>query len=256
MLKIATWNINSLRIRLPHVLGWLKTHQPDILALQELKLPTEEFPLAEIQQAGYQAMVSGQRTYNGVAILSRRDGQEIITDIPGLEDTQRRIISLTLEDMQIINLYVPNGESVVSDKYLYKLDWLKKMTHYLQQQLLANKRLIVLGDFNIAPENQDVHNPLMWEGQVLFSQPERDAFQSLLKMGLRDCFRLFTQPEKSFTWWDYRMGAYRRNMGLRIDHILASESLAKLCKQCYIDKTPRGGERPSDHVPVVAEFDI
>lgn len=252
--KIATWNVNSLRVRLTHVLDWLLKEKPDVLVLQEIKLIDADFPYAEIKAAGYDVLVSGQKTYNGVAILSRGECAHKITDIPGLIDPQRRILVATYRDIRIINLYIPNGESVGSEKYLYKLNWLTQATKFIQHELQANSKLVVLGDFNIAPENDDVYDPKVWEDSVLFSQKERAAFQALLALGLADCFRLFEQPEKSFSWWDYRLNAFKRKMGLRIDHILASTDLANMCTSCYIDPAPRGLERPSDHAPVVALF--
>lgn len=253
-MKIATWNVNSLRVRLPQVLSWLESATPDILALQETKCPDEEFCLAELNKAGYEVAYTGQRTYNGVAILSREKPTEILTDLPGIEDPQRRILAVTVGQYRIINLYVPNGESIISDKYRYKLSWLENITHFLKEESARYPNIVVLGDFNIAPHNVDVHNPQTWIGRILFSEPERAAFQTILNAGFDDCFRLFEQPEKSFTWWDYRMNAFKRNMGLRIDHILASKSLSPYCRECIIDKTPRGLERPSDHTPVMAEF--
>jgi exodeoxyribonuclease-3 len=252
--KIATWNVNSLRVRLPHVLEWLAANKPQVLAIQETKLSDPDFPIQEIEQAGYTPLFSGQKTYNGMAILSREPGKDVVTDIPGLDDPQRRILAMTLGDVRILDLYVPNGQSVDSDKYLYKLDWLKKVTAFIEGELKVHPKLIVLGDFNIAPEAVDVHDPALWEGQVLCSGPEREAFQALIGLGLKDCFRLQPQPEKSYSWWDYRMNAFKRDIGLRIDHILASPSMASFCTGCYIDKLPRALERPSDHAPVVAEF--
>lgn len=255
-LKIATWNVNSLKVRLPHVLEWLATHQPDVFALQEIKLQDPDFPIEDIKTAGYQAYYSGQKTYNGMAILSRLPGGDVLTDIPGMSDPQRRILAVTIEDVRILNLYVPNGESVTSDKYPYKLNWLQSMRDFLKQELEKYPKLVVLGDFNIAPEAEDVHDPAVWEGRVLFSEPERAALREMLALGLKDCFRLHPQPEKSFTWWDYRMNGFKRNLGLRIDHILASQALSAACTRCYIDKTLRALERPSDHAVVVAEFGI
>jgi len=253
-MKIATWNVNSLNVRLPQVLDWLASEKPDILALQETKLPDEKFPVAEIEAAGYQSLYSGQRTYNGVAILSRRRGSEAIRELPGLDDPQRRVLAATFGDLRVIDLYVPNGESVESDKYRYKLGWLAKLADWLTIELRKHPRLVVLGDFNIAPEARDVHDPKAWAGSVLFSDPERTALQQLLDLGLYDAFRLFDQPEKSFSWWDYRMQGFRRNHGLRIDHILVSAGLKETCASCRIDKGPRANERPSDHAPVVAVF--
>ncbi len=252
--KIATWNVNSLRVRLPHVLEWLTTAKPDMLALQETKLPDADFPVEDIKKSGYEVVFSGQKTYNGMAILSRKSGSDIITDIPGLDDPQRRVLGITLGDMHILNLYVPNGESVESEKYKYKLNWLKHLTAFLKIQLKKQAKIIILGDFNIAPAEIDVHNPKRWEGQVLFSEKERAALQDISKLGFVDCFRELNKTEPGFTWWDYRLNAFQRNWGLRIDHILASPALAAHCKKCYVDKIPRTWERPSDHAPVVAEF--
>jgi len=253
-MKIASWNVNSLNVRLPQVLAWLAAEQPDVLALQETKLVDENFPRAEIEAAGYHAVYAGQKTYNGVALLSRQPAQSVVTGIPGLDDAQRRVLTATFTGVRVINLYVPNGENVESDKYRYKLNWLAALTAWIKQELAAHPRLVVLGDFNIAPEARDVHDPKQWEGRVLFSEPERAAFRQLLAAGLCDTFRLFDQPEKLFSWWDYRMQGFRRNHGLRIDHILASDALCKACSVCRIDKGPRANERPSDHAPVVAEF--
>ena len=256
MTKIASWNVNSLNVRLPQVLAWLAAEQPDVLALQETKLVDEKFPCAEIEAAGYQAVFAGQKTYNGVALLTRRPVQDIVTGIPGFDDAQRRVLAATCNGMRVINLYVPNGESVESDKYRYKLNWLVALTAWIQQELATHPRLVVLGDFNIAPDARDVHDPARWEGRVLCSEPERAAFRQLLAAGLCDTFRLFEQAEKSFSWWDYRMQGFRRNHGLRIDHVLASDALCKCCKTSRIDKNPRASERPSDHAPVLAEFDL
>lgn len=254
--KIATWNVNSLRVRLPHVLTWLNDVKPDVLALQELKLADSDFPFDVIQEAGYQAVAAGQKTYNGVAILSRQVANDIITDIPDLEDPQRRVLGASIGGMRFLNLYVPNGESVTSAKYQYKLNWLTKLDAFLKQELQQHPRLIVLGDFNIAPDEIDVHDPKLWDGQVLFSKPERDALHAMLQVGFSDCFRQLNPTEKNYTWWDYRMNAFKRNMGLRIDHILASNACASECVKCYIDKAPRAWERPSDHAPLVAEFQV
>ena len=253
-MKIATWNVNSLRVRLPQVLQWLESAQPDFLALQETKTTDDVFPETDLLAAGYHALFSGQKTYNGVAILSRTPGRDIITDIPGLEDPQRRVLATTYGDVRLINLYVPNGESIESDKYQYKLNWLDKLAEWLKSELQQHAKLVVVGDFNIAPADADVHDPVAWKDSVLCSPAERAAFHRLLGLGLCDSFRNFEQPENSFSWWDYRMNAFRRNRGLRIDHILASTALCKACSACNIDKVPRAWERPSDHTPVVAEF--
>jgi len=253
-MRLATWNVNSLKVRLPQVLEWLGKHRPDVLCLQETKLEDGKFPAPEITAAGYQPLFTGQKTYNGVAILSLAAGNDPVAAIPALEDPQKRVLAATMNGVRVICLYVPNGESIDSDKYQYKLKWLAALRAWLKDELSRFPRLAVLGDFNIAPESRDVHVPAAWDGKVLFSKPERDAFNALLAAGLRDSFRLFDQPEKSFTWWDYRMNAFRRKMGLRIDHILLSGELAKVCSACTIDVEPRKAERPSDHAPVIAEL--
>ncbi len=256
MLKIATWNVNSLNVRLPQVLDWLRDRQPDILALQETKLTDPDFPTLDIANAGYQSVFAGQKTYNGVAILSRLPAGETVTDLPGLDDPQRRVLGATIDSVRVLNLYVPNGQSVGSDKYAYKLAWLDRLATWLETELAHHPRLVVLGDFNIAPEDRDVHDPAAWAGQVLCSDAERVAFRRLLDLGFKDTFRLFPQEEHAFSWWDYRAAAFRRNLGLRIDHILASPALAADCTACGVDKAPRRLERPSDHAPVIAEFAI
>ena len=253
-MKLATWNVNSLKVRLPQVLDWLAANPVDVLCLQETKQQDADFPKEELQSAGYHSMYSGQKTYNGVAILSREEVRDVQTGIPGFEDEQKRVIAATLNDVRIVCVYVPNGQSVDSDKYRYKLDWLNALNGWLKEELVRFPRLALLGDYNIAPEDRDVHDPAAWAGNVLVSEPEREAFRALQALGLTDSFRLFEQPEKSFSWWDYRMMAYRRNMGLRIDHILISEPLVLQCKGCAIDKAPRKLERPSDHTPVIVEL--
>lgn len=254
-MKIATWNVNSLRVRLPQVLDWLERESPDVLALQETKTEDAKFPLEELTAAGYQTVFSGQKTYNGVAVLSRAPAVDTVTDLPGLDDPQRRILAVTIDGWRIVDLYVPNGSEVGSDKYAYKLDWLERVRDWLRGERERFPRLVVLGDFNIAPEDRDVHDPEAWREKVLCSTPEREAFQGWLALGLVDVFRRFEQPERSFTWWDYRMNGFRRNLGLRIDHILASPTLAESCRSCRVDTVPRKLERPSDHAPVMAEFD-
>lgn len=254
LMKLATWNVNSLKVRLPQVIDWLGANQPDMLCLQETKLTDENFPVHEIAATGYQSVFIGQKTYNGVAILSKQKGDEIITAIPGFADEQKRVVAATFGDLRVISVYVPNGETVASEKYDYKLRWLPALNKWLQQELKEYKKLALLGDFNIAPEDRDVYDPQLWEGKVLCSQPERAAFSDLLNLGLADSFRLFEQPEKSYTWWDYRMMAFRLNRGLRIDHILLSDELAGACVTCAIDKAARKLERPSDHAPVMVEL--
>jgi exodeoxyribonuclease-3 len=255
-MKLATWNVNSLKVRLPQVLDWAGRHRPDVLCLQETKLEDANFPSREIAEAGYQVLCSGQKTYNGVAILSLAAGAECAIGIADYEDVQKRVIAASVEGVRVVCAYVPNGESVESDKYQYKLKWLRAFRSWLEVQLARYPRLAVLGDFNVAPEPRDVYDAKAWEGQVLFSEPERSAFARLLDLGLRDAFRLFAQAERSYTWWDYRLNAFRRNMGLRIDHILLSEELAKVCAACVVDLEPRKNERPSDHAPVIAELTI
>ncbi len=255
-MKIATWNVNSLKVRLPQVLQWLESEKPDIIGLQETKLTDELFPRGEIEAAGYRVLFSGQKTYNGVALLSREEATDPITDLPGLDDPQRRVLGATINGVRFLNLYVPNGQEVGSDKYAYKLDWIEKLQAHVRAQLEIHENVVIVGDFNIAPEDRDVYDPAGWADSVLFSPPEREAFRRLLDAGLADAFRLFEQEEKIWSWWDYRMGAFRRDMGLRIDHILVSSALAKSCTACRIDKAPRTWERPSDHAPVVAEFSL
>ena len=251
-MKIATWNVNSLKVRLPHVLDWLAASQVDVLCLQETKTEDKGFPFAELASAGYQAIHNGQKTYNGVAILARNELSAVVRDMPGFDDPQKRVIAATVDGVRVICAYMPNGQEVGSDKYAYKLKWLAALTDWLQTEIQQYPRLALLGDFNIAPEDRDVHDPVAWQGQILCSEPERAAFRGLQGLGLADAFRLFEQAEKSFSWWDYRMMAFRRNMGMRIDHILMTAALAKDCRECLIDKTPRKWERPSDHAPVVA----
>jgi exodeoxyribonuclease-3 len=255
-MKIATWNVNSLNVRLPHVLDWLAANQPDVLCLQETKLEDGKFPASAIEEAGYRVAFSGQKTYNGVAILSKQQGADAITAIPGFEDEQKRVLALTLGGVRVICAYIPNGQAVDSDKYHYKLRWLKALTDWLQEELSRYSRLALLGDYNIAPEDRDCHDPAAWVGQVLVSEPEREAFRKLQSLGLQDAFRLFEQENKSFSWWDYRMAGFRRNLGMRIDHILLTPELASRCKSCWIDKVPRKLERPSDHTPVVVEISV
>jgi len=255
-MKIATWNVNSLKVRLPHLLEWLARQSPDVVCLQETKCEDRAFPAAQIEAAGYCWVHNGQKTYNGVAILTRVACDGVARGIPAFTDEQSRVIVGDVRGTRVVCVYVPNGQSVGSDKYQYKLRWLAALLAWLQAELLAHPRLAVLGDFNIAPEPRDVHDPLAWEGQVLFSEPERAALARLFDLGLADAFRLFEQPEKAFTWWDYRMNAFRRKMGLRIDHILLSPALASSCTACAIDLEPRRLERPSDHAPVLCELAV
>jgi exodeoxyribonuclease III len=255
MITVATWNVNSLKVRLPHLLDWLGTHRTDIVCLQETKLTDDRFPVAELEQAGYRCAFAGQKTYNGVAVLVRAErGQavDVQVNLPNFPDDQKRLLAVTLDGMRVVCGYFPNGQSVGSDKYAYKLAWLAALREWLRDELTRHDRLLLGGDFNIAPEARDVHDPALWEGQVLCSEPERAAFRGLLALGLQDSFRLFDQPERSYTWWDYRNLAFRRKMGLRIDHILLSSALAAHCTACAIHVEPRRREQPSDHAPVVA----
>ncbi|MGB5261887.1 MAG: exodeoxyribonuclease III, partial [Gammaproteobacteria bacterium] len=237
-------------------LDWLAVNEPDVLCLQETKLTDENFPREAIENAGYQVVYSGQKTYNGVAIISRHMPGDVETDVPGLDDPQRRILCATVDGVRVLNLYVVNGQEVGSEKYAHKLFWLGKLADYIRQQVKSHERFVVVGDFNIAPEDRDVHDPEAWHERILCSTPEREALQAILDLGLSDVFRQFEQEEKSYSWWDYRAAAFRRNMGLRIDLILASQALTDRCTTCYIDKEPRRLERPSDHTPVVAEFSL
>ncbi|MBF8269077.1 MAG: Exodeoxyribonuclease III [Gammaproteobacteria bacterium] len=256
MLKIATWNVNSIRVRLPQVLDWLAVAAPDIVALQETKIVNELFPVEEFRQAGYQTICNGQKTYNGVAIISKTPASDVVTDLPTFPDPQKRLLHARYGDIAVVNLYIPNGMAVGSDKYAYKLDWLTQLQQFLYERLGQMRLLVVLGDFNIAPADEDVHDPAAWQGSVLVSPAERAHFFQFIDKGLVDCYRLFKQEVHSFTWWDYRAAGFARNHGLRIDHILASRQLAEHCKICRIDTAPRKLERPSDHAPVIAVFDL
>lgn len=255
-MKIATWNVNSLNVRLPHVLEWLGAQQPDVLVLQEIKQLTERFPGEELAEAGYRSVASGQKTYNGVAVITKQEPVDPVTDFPGFEDPQRRILATTIDGVRVVNLYIPNGSEVGSEKYEYKLSWLAALRDFLDNELDRHEKLVVLGDFNIAPADEDVYDAQKWGDAILCSPKERTALKRLLKLGLNDVFRQFEQPEKTYSWWDYRAAGFRRNAGLRIDLILATETLSKNCTASYVDKEPRAWERPSDHAPVVAEFDI
>ncbi|MCA3087892.1 MAG: exodeoxyribonuclease III, partial [Rhodocyclaceae bacterium] len=250
-MKLATWNINSLNVRLPHVLEWLKTSPVDVLCLQELKLEDAKFPLEAIEDAGYHAVFNGQKTYNGVAILSRSKPEDVAKDMPGYADEQKRVIAATIDGVRVVNVYIVNGQSLDSEKYQYKMAWLTALRGYMANAIAEFGDVALLGDYNIAPEDRDVHDPKAWEGQVLVSVPERKHFEALIALGLVDSFRLFKQAEKSFTWWDYRMNGFKRNLGLRIDHILLTKNLAAETKGSVIDVEPRKLERPSDHTPVV-----
>jgi exodeoxyribonuclease III len=253
-MKLATWNVNSLAVRLPQVLAWLQAHPVEVLVLQETKLTDDKFPAAEIESAGYRVAFFGQRTYNGVALLSRREATQLQKNIPGLGDDQARVIAGTLGELRVIGAYFPNGQAPDSDKFQYKLRWMDALREWVRAELQASPRLVLMGDFNIAPEDRDVYDPVAWAGQIHCTPEEREHFRALLGLGLVDAFRLFEQPPKSWSWWDYRNLAFRRNQGLRIDHILVSEALKPQVSACLIDKLPRKNERPSDHAPVVVEL--
>jgi exodeoxyribonuclease III len=250
--KLVTWNVNSLNVRLPHVEAWLKEHQPAVLCLQEIKMEDAKFPREAIESLGYHVVFDGQKTYNGVAIIAKAAPQNVTRGIAGYADEQKRVIAATVDGVRVVCVYIPNGQSLDSDKYQYKLGWLKALTGWLEGELKTHPDLALLGDYNIAPEDRDVHDPKAWEGQVLVSEPERAAFRGLQALGLTDSFRLFDQPEKSFTWWDYRMNGFKRNLGLRIDHVMLSPSLTARCRASSIDIEPRKRERPSDHTPAFA----
>lgn len=254
-MKIATWNVNSMKVRLPHVLEWLQNHDPDVLVLQEIKQLTENFPTDALAELGYHSIANGQKTYNGVAVISKTAPAEPVTELPGFDDPQRRVLATTIDGLRVVDLYVPNGSEVGSEKYAYKLDWLASLRSFLDEELRRNENLVVLGDFNIAPADADVYDPEKWGDAILCSPLEREALGKLLDLGLSDVFRKFDQPEGTFSWWDYRAAGFRRNAGLRIDLILASPSMTARCTASYVDKEPRAWDRPSDHAPVVAEFD-
>jgi len=251
-MNIATWNVNSLAVRLPQLLAWLEAHPQDVMVLQETKLTDDKFPAAEFEAAGYAAQWFGQKTYNGVALLTRGDAgvADVVRNIPGFPDDQARVIAATVAGHRVIGAYFPNGQAPGTDKFAYKLRWIEALRDWVQGELTVYPQLVLLGDFNIAPEDRDVHDPVLWAGQIHCTPEERAHFAQLLDAGLVDAFRLFEQPPKSWSWWDYRNLAFRKNQGLRIDHILVSEALrARVCA-CTIDKEPRKAERPSDHAPV------
>jgi exodeoxyribonuclease III len=254
-MKLATWNVNSLSVRLPQVLAWLADTPLDVLALQETKLTDDKFPAAELQAAGWHAAWFGQKTYNGVALLSRHALTDVVRNIPGFADEQARVIAATLGEgdarVRVIGAYFPNGQAPDSDKFTYKLAWLAALRTWVQAELAAHPRLVLMGDFNITPEDRDVHDPVAWAGHIHCTPEERAHFAGLLALGLHDAFRLFEQAPKSWSWWDYRNLAFRKNQGLRIDHILVSDALRAQVSACHIDKAPRKNERPSDHAPVV-----
>ncbi len=254
-MKLATWNVNSLKVRLPHVLEWLGQNPVDVLCLQETKCVDESFPCHALRDVGYETVFCGQKTYNGVAVLTKQAATEPLLAIPNFVDDHKRALAVTIDGIRVICIYVPNGQSVGSEKYAYKLKWLAAVTEWLQDEIARYPKLALLGDYNIAPEDRDVHDPSVWEGGVMVSEDERKAFAKIVGLGLHDSFRLFEQPPGIYSWWDYRVAAFRRNMGLRIDHILLTSELVKIAKSCSIDKAPRKWERPSDHAPVIVELE-
>ncbi len=251
---LSTWNVNSLRVRLEQVKTWARQQTPDVICIQETKTTDEQFPVDELRDSGFNAIFFGQKTYNGVAILANSAFEDVVQGIPGYEDPQRRVLTATVGGIRIINVYVPNGQAVGAEKYLYKLDWCGYLNEFVAAELSRHNKLVIVGDFNIAPEDIDVHDPEIWRGKILCSDSEREQFQNLIALGLNDAFRLFEQPAESFSWWDYRAAGFRRNLGLRIDHILISDALRPHCIRCVIDREPRKWERPSDHTPVMVEF--
>lgn len=255
-MKLATWNVNSVIARLPLVTKWLALARPDVLCLQELKCTDDKFPAEAFAELGYQSASFGQRTYNGVAILAQTDLTQVQRGFPGDEEgAQSRLLAATIEGVSIVNVYVPNGAFVGSDKYRFKLEWMRRLRAFFDERYETQDEVLLCGDFNVAPEERDVHDPTQWEGRILFSKRERAALDEIKEWGFVDAFRLHTDEGGHFSWWDYRQGSFRRNAGLRIDHVWTSEKLAARCRQSWIDKEPRGWERPSDHTPVVAEFE-
>lgn len=256
-MKLATWNVNSVAARLPLVTKWLETAQPDVLCLQEIKCTDDKFPAETFAELGYTSAIYGQRTYNGVAILSRTPATFVQRGfLDDEEGAQSRLLAATIEGVRVVNVYVPNGQEVGSEKYVFKLNWMRRLREFFDAHYKQNEHVLVCGDFNVAPDERDVHDPNLWEGRILFSKRERAAIENLKGWGLTDAFRLFTEEGGHFSWWDYRQAGFRRNAGLRIDYILVSDPLRELCKASWIDKDPRGWERPSDHTPVVAEFAV
>ena len=253
-MKLATWNVNSLGVRLPQLLDWLAAHQPDVMVLQETKLTDDKFPQAEIAAAGWHSLWFGQKTYNGVALLSRTEATDVVRNIPGFDDPQARVIAATVDDLRVVGAYFPNGQAPGSDKFAYKMAWQSALHDWLRDELARHPRLVLMGDYNVAPEDRDVHDPVAWAGQIHCTPEERAHFAALLGLGLVDAFRLFDQPPRAWSWWDYRNLAFRKNQGLRIDHILVSEALRSQVSACTIDKPTRKNERPSDHAPVVVEL--
>jgi exodeoxyribonuclease-3 len=253
-LKLATWNVNSLGVRLPQLLDWLALHQPDVMVLQATKMTDDKFPQAEISAAGWHSQWFGQKTYNGVALLSRTEATEVVRNIPDFEDPQARVIAATVAGLRVVGAYFPNGQAPGSDKFAYKMAWQTALHAWLRDELSRHPRLVLMGDFNVAPEDRDVFDPVAWAGQIHCTDEERGHFADLIGLGLVDAFRLFEQPPRAWSWWDYRNLAFRKNQGLRIDHVLVSQALRAQVSACTIDKPTRKNERPSDHAPVLVEL--
>ena len=255
-MKIATWNVNSLLARLPHVTRWLEAEQPEVLCVQETKCTDDKFPTLELKAVGYECVFFGQQSYNGVAILSRSEAANVLRGFPDDEPgSQTRLLSADIAGVRIVNVYIPNGQMVGSEKYQFKLDWMKRLREFLEVSYDNSAPVLLCGDFNVAPEERDVHDPRLWQNRILFSEPEKAALQHVKAWGFTDTFRMHTEEGGHYSWWDYRAGGFRRNLGLRIDHVWVSAPLAARSKTTVIDKGPRGWERPSDHAPVVAQFE-
>ena len=253
-MRIATWNVNSLKVRISQVIEWMEASKCDILAVQETKLENHNFPIKELLNQGFYSSFNGEKQFNGVAIISRYPIKNVINDIPNFEDPQKRVISAIVNDIKIIAIYVVNGESIESSKYIYKMNWLNALINYLDKTIDNNHKLIVLGDFNIAPQDEDIYDPILFKNQVLCSNLERLALQKILNLGLFDSFRLFNKDDKQFTWWDYRNFSFKKNNGARIDHIFINEAVRKITTNVFIDKEPRKNERPSDHTPIIIDL--
>jgi len=254
-LKLATWNVNSIAARLPLVLRWIAEAQPDVLCMQEIKCTDDRFPADEFAALGYESAVYGQRTYNGVAIVSRATCSDVRRGFPGDgADAHARLLAGTVDGVHVVNVYIPNGQAVGTDKYAFKLDWMRRLREFFDAHYKTGQQVLLCGDFNVAPEDRDVHNPKLWENRVLFSEPEREALQGIKDWGFVDAFRLHNDEPKQYSWWDYRSGSFKRNLGLRIDHIWTSKRLGERTTAAAIDKAPRAWERPSDHAPVMVEW--
>jgi exodeoxyribonuclease-3 len=254
-MRLATWNVNSLAVRLPQLLDWLAANPVDAMVLQETKLTDDKFPRAELEAAGWRVAFHGQKTYNGVALLSRSDATDVVKNIPGHDDAQARVIAGTVAGVRTIGVYIPNGQAPDSEKFVYKMRWQDALREWVRSELAQHPQLVLMGDYNVAPEDRDVYDPIAWAGQIHCTPEERAQFRGLLELGMVDAFRLFEQPPKSWSWWDYRNLAFRKNQGLRIDHILVSQALQTRVSACVIDKLPRKNERPSDHAPVIVTLD-